>query len=396
MQRTNKPNHMPDAINRSVTKEFTQVPNEVIRSPEMSAKAVKILCILLSNKEGWTSYRKTIQGMMKEGENAIDNAIRELQKFGYLKKIRIRDKETKLVTGSIWMYTDTANQFSSLQDYAKAFERYGMEMMPHDRNEETANPNFHQDENHDDGVHNNGNPSLRILRDKKTNDKKDQSQVVSVKKSNQDILLEEFSKNVPEEFNRSDDFVDTVIDWFEYRNEIKATVTHQVVKRQAKFLAKLTLPEAIEALEQSMRNGWRGLFPPKNNQSKAPEPTESPPPETKSFPEVKRILGLNNGDHEYIRGVKSIEDWTEQQREQIKQKIYDENDPHEPFRFALMKLPLAKQMPVEYAEWLTEQNWIENIGPSLFNPNSKMFKRFLKDCEKRHGYSMTTGERVYG
>jgi len=67
---------IPDMINRSANKNFTMLPNELIRNPEISAKAKTVLAIGLSNKEGWYSYLSVIQSMMKEGETAISNAIK--------------------------------------------------------------------------------------------------------------------------------------------------------------------------------------------------------------------------------------------------------------------------------------------------------------------------------
>ncbi len=67
MKRT-KDNQLPDAINCSITKEFTHAPNELLRNPDRSSKAKALLCLLLSNKGGWKSYFTTIGQMMKERE----------------------------------------------------------------------------------------------------------------------------------------------------------------------------------------------------------------------------------------------------------------------------------------------------------------------------------------
>ncbi|HQE50586.1 MAG TPA: hypothetical protein PKV93_14685, partial [Fervidobacterium sp.] len=123
--------------------------------------------------------------MMKEGENAIDSAMKELQQFGLMKKIRYRDQRTKLIKGSFWMYTDTPYVFSSLNDILEILGEVGMEIFPSDLEgitvnesgtETNSNPSEshkdgnHRDGNHRDGNYNDGNQGLKIL-SKNTKDK---------------------------------------------------------------------------------------------------------------------------------------------------------------------------------------------------------------------------------
>jgi len=123
--------------------------------------------------------------MMKEGENAIDSAIKELQRFGLMKKIRYRDQQTKQVKGSFWMYTDTPYVFSSLNDVLEILGEVGMEIFPSDLEgitvngsgaEENSNPSeSHKDGTYRDGTYRDGtygdrNMALKIL-NKNTKDK---------------------------------------------------------------------------------------------------------------------------------------------------------------------------------------------------------------------------------
>jgi len=123
--------------------------------------------------------------MMKEGENAIDSAMKELQQFGLMKKIRYRDQQTKKIKGSFWMYTDTPYVFSSFNDILEILDEVGMEIFPSDLEgiavngsdpEENPNPSEshkgenHRDGNHRDGNHRDGNQALKIL-NKNTKDK---------------------------------------------------------------------------------------------------------------------------------------------------------------------------------------------------------------------------------
>ena len=156
---------IPDAINKSIGKNFTTIPNDVLRNPEMSAKAKNILCILLSNKDGWISYFTVIQSMMKEGETAIANGIKELQDAGYLMKVRYRDKQTKKVKGSFWAYTDQAFNFHNMEESITTLEKYGLEPMPNDINKQS---DFHQGGNPGDGNPEDGNQELIRLNNNNT------------------------------------------------------------------------------------------------------------------------------------------------------------------------------------------------------------------------------------
>lgn len=110
MKRTKKP--VADfAINASPEGNYTQIPNDLIRNPKISAKAKIILSILLSNRQGWKSHVKVIVSMMKEGRDAVQNGLKELEELGYLKRLKYREKESKRLRGWIWLYTDRAEGF---------------------------------------------------------------------------------------------------------------------------------------------------------------------------------------------------------------------------------------------------------------------------------------------
>jgi len=128
MERT-KPNvlNFPDMANFSLTKNFTQVPNALLRNPKITAKAKAVLCILLSNKEGWSSHILGLRAIMKEKEAAIQSALRELESVGYLARIQIRNKKTKQRIGSFWAYCDIPYSFD-IGNRKKELDKKGFEL----------------------------------------------------------------------------------------------------------------------------------------------------------------------------------------------------------------------------------------------------------------------------
>lgn len=126
MQRTNF--QIPDAINSSTTKDFTQIPNSLLRNPDVSSKAKVILGILLSNKEGWKSHLASLMGFMKESRDTITSGLKELTELGYLVRVKYRNKETKRIIGSLWCYVDIPFNFD-FSESSKMLETKGLEMV---------------------------------------------------------------------------------------------------------------------------------------------------------------------------------------------------------------------------------------------------------------------------
>lgn len=137
MERTNKPNKpeyinkIPDCINCAISDNFTQIPNSLLRNPEITAKAKGILCLLLSNKTGWKSHVETICGLMADGKTSIQNGLKELEQKGYLKKILYREMDSKIRRGAIWCYTNEPNYFNmELEEITELLAEYRLELVP--------------------------------------------------------------------------------------------------------------------------------------------------------------------------------------------------------------------------------------------------------------------------
>lgn len=163
--------NLPDAINCSLTKNFTQVPNDLLRNPNITSKAKAILCLLLSNKEGWHSHLNVIRTMIREGPDAIQSGLQELEKHGYLFRSRYRDKKTKVWKGSFWAYTDIPGQFN-VEEQLRILTNEGLEPQPGFPDMGYPHLAYPQLEN----------PDLNNINDKKTN--KEKRNISSIKERN--------------------------------------------------------------------------------------------------------------------------------------------------------------------------------------------------------------------
>jgi hypothetical protein len=57
-----------------------------------------------------------------------------------------------------------------------------------------------------------------------------------------------------------EDLADKFIEWMAYRKEMKKTLKPRTAKSQIKFLKQRPPAEAVAIIDQSIRNGWTGLF----------------------------------------------------------------------------------------------------------------------------------------
>ena len=69
---------------------FTQVPNDLICSSELTGIQKAVYCYLLSRPDDWKFYTSEIAKNMKESKDTIYKALKELIKFGWIEKKQIR------------------------------------------------------------------------------------------------------------------------------------------------------------------------------------------------------------------------------------------------------------------------------------------------------------------
>lgn len=84
---------------------FTQVPNEWLRDPNLSLKARGLLGMLMSHDEGYIVTQEQLAKMGPDGRSAIESAIKELKEHGYLDISKRRDLGGR-ISGYVWELTD--------------------------------------------------------------------------------------------------------------------------------------------------------------------------------------------------------------------------------------------------------------------------------------------------
>lgn len=102
---------------------------------------------------------------------------------------------------------------------------------------------------------------IKDLKDKKPNDKKENSSKHLSKK----IKFEEILNMFPEEWQQDKSFQKNIKDFIQHRKEKGSSLTKIAATRLASKLSKYSIQEANEALERTMENGWQGVFPENGN-----------------------------------------------------------------------------------------------------------------------------------
>ena len=172
MKRSDSPQNtvIPDAINCSKEKGFSIISNKVLRNPYISAKAKALLCLLLSNKDGWKSHMEMIKTMMKENESSIRSGLKELEEYQYLIRVKYKNAITKEFAGSFWAYTDEPGNFNISKQIA-LLSKYGFIVAPSAEEMSTCRESTRGFSTHGestDGITTRNNNIITHTNDKKT------------------------------------------------------------------------------------------------------------------------------------------------------------------------------------------------------------------------------------
>lgn len=74
---------------------FLMIRNDVVRDSRLSYRARGLLCAMLSYPDHWQFNRDWLASQSEqEGQAAVRTALRELERYGYLKRERRKDAET--------------------------------------------------------------------------------------------------------------------------------------------------------------------------------------------------------------------------------------------------------------------------------------------------------------
>ena len=102
---------------------FTTINNEFIFNKNLSLKAKGLLCHILALPNDWTLYVEEVGKWHKDGKTSIYSAFKELTSNGYMKREQIRDSKGKIIKWNYLVFEkphtdfqDVDNQYVDKQD----------------------------------------------------------------------------------------------------------------------------------------------------------------------------------------------------------------------------------------------------------------------------------------
>jgi len=265
-----KPTRLPDIIVQAPMDSYTMVPNKVIRNPELSWRAKGLLTLLLGNRQGWHSYQKTIVKLGKDGTDSVRSGLRELTEAGHLFRIKYTDKkdQSNQIKGTVWICVADPDGFDA-ESIAYELERHGLKPL------NTALRNTLPPKTQDLGTHVVGNPRLIKRKEIRTNSNK----TLENARTDARYLLEQF----PKEWQEDKTFQSTVLLFAQHRREIKKRLTKKATEMLARNLVRYPMWVAIQAMEESVANGWQGCFPESIKKNGAKKPYQNCPTTRKTI-----------------------------------------------------------------------------------------------------------------
>lgn len=101
---------------RKLSEHFTVLPNQLLCDKRLSFKARGLLVMMLSKPENWRTNASWIEDQATEGREALQGAFKELETFGYLKRVCERDPHTQRVTCMTWHWSDASSPTNGIPD----------------------------------------------------------------------------------------------------------------------------------------------------------------------------------------------------------------------------------------------------------------------------------------
>ncbi len=212
------------------TKDYTVMSNAHFREKNMSLKAKGLLSLMLSLPDDWNYSIEGLIAICKENGTAIKSTLKELKEFGYLKVEKIQNEK------GVFEYI--YNIYENPQTENPSIENPQVENPPMD-NPQMENPSVENELllNTDESI------------TKKSNTKRVNTKDIDVYFPLDEKLNEAFK------------------DYIEYRKSIRKPLKGKGITLAINKLDSLTADNdiKIEIINQSIMNGWTGLFPLKSD-----------------------------------------------------------------------------------------------------------------------------------
>lgn len=249
------------------TSNYTVITNSIFRDRRLSAKALGLLCLMLSLPEDWDYTVEGLTMLLKDGRDSITSALKELEKLGYL--IREQSKELNgRFSENIYIVRESPVIFSE-----NPFTEKPLTVSPITEKPEQEKNN--KESNKEENINSSIKENINIKENGTTSSskKKDDDIVAAIKEVEAEELLSCYGEE-------EEALIESIRDWQDMRKSKKNPATAKAIKlnlSKACKLAESDVSKIVKIFEQSTMNGWQGIFAlPENRQQKGNHSNEQP------------------------------------------------------------------------------------------------------------------------
>ena len=93
-------------IRHNIRDNFTMVTNDFARDPHVTPRAAKVYLYLMSHSEGWETSAARIHKVLGMGLTTVKEALKDLEKLGYLQRSQERNPDGTMSGSSYEMFSE--------------------------------------------------------------------------------------------------------------------------------------------------------------------------------------------------------------------------------------------------------------------------------------------------
>lgn len=230
------------------TKDYTVMANYHFKDKNLSLKAKGLLSMMLSLPDGWGYSVEGLAKLSSDGRDSVMATLRELERFNYLKRSRVRNESGKLGEAIYDIYERPLTEKPKLE-----------------------NPTLVKPTLENPTLLNTNRLNTKVLN---TNKK--------VSKAQSSKPVENFN-SIIEEATESEELRSALIEFVKFRKLVKRPMTNKALELIISKLNRLGSSdrEKVEIINQSIERGWAGVFALKSDepmqQGRYGQPTQPNP-----------------------------------------------------------------------------------------------------------------------